>query len=242
MPGGPHADVHALLFDLDDTLYPERQYVFSGFRAVAEALAERLASDAGLGVSASYTPEELAQRMRSLFETRDRARVFNVLVEQLGCPDADRLVAWMVRVYRSHRPRIALYDDAADALARWRGRAKLGLITDGRAEQQRNKLEALDLIDRFDIMILTDRWGRRFWKPHPRAFEYAAERLGVSGPSCVYVADNPQKDFLAPNALGWCTIQVRRADSLYGGLTPPEGGSPQHIVSRLDEIDSFLIA
>ena len=36
------ADVQAVIFDLDDTLYPERVYVSSGFAAVAAAFQDKL--------------------------------------------------------------------------------------------------------------------------------------------------------------------------------------------------------
>lgn len=213
----------AIVFDLDDTLYPERAYVHSGFAAVATMLGRRFP-----------VPPDLTDRMRALFDTPDRPRVFNVIVEQLALPNGETLIADMIQTYRTHRPTIALYPDADAALTRLRDSAKLGLITDGHAAAQHAKIDALHLRPRLDALIVTDDWGRGFWKPHPRAFEEMSARLAVPPDRCTYVADNPAKDFVAPNVLGWHTIQIRRRDAPYAGGRPVRCGEPREIIELLD--------
>jgi putative hydrolase of the HAD superfamily len=217
----------AIVFDLDDTLYPERQFVFSGYRAVADAFSRRL--------DASF---DLMTRMGELFDTPDRSRVFNVIVGEAGVPpaDADALVAEMIATYRSHRPQIQLHPDADTALTRLRGRFRLGLISDGPLEMQNNKIDALGLRSRFDEIILTDKWGSQYWKPHPRAFEEMARRLAVPPQCCLYVADNPAKDFVAPNALGWRTLWIKRPGSLYADRPAPNNGAPHATIDTLNAL------
>ena len=84
--------------------------------------------------------------------------------------------------------------------------------------------------DPSDEIILTDEFGEGYAKPHPRAFELMSKRLAVEPARCVYVADNPAKDFLAPNALGWLTVQWRRTGQVHAHKPAPTGGSPQRIV------------
>ena len=43
-------NIKAVIFDLDDTLYPERDYAFSGFRAVVGACAD-IIDDPGRAVA-----------------------------------------------------------------------------------------------------------------------------------------------------------------------------------------------
>lgn len=222
-------DIRAVIFDLDDTLYPERQYAYSGFAAVAAAFADRLGD-----------PAAAAADMRRLFDTPDRPRVFNSLLEARGMGGDRSLVAAMVDTYRRHRPTIALYEDADDALTRLRGRYQVGVISDGPAYQQAQKVAALGLRDRVDEVILTDTLGAGMGKPNPRAFELMAERLSVPHAACVYVADNPAKDFVAPNALGWLTVQVCRADGIYRGAASPPGGAAGRTIVSLFELASCL--
>ena len=219
--------IRAIVFDLDDTLYPEREFVFSGYRAVADAFAGRLGA-----------PFDLVQRMTELFDTPDRGRVFNVILAEAGVARAqvDALVSEMIATYRDHKPGIHLHPDADVALTRLGGRYRLSLISDGPLEMQNNKIDALDLPRRLDEVILTDRWGRQFWKPHPRAFEEMSRRLGLPAAECLYVADNPAKDFIAPGALGWSTALIRRPDGIYADREPAEGSRIDVTVESLDAL------
>ena len=83
--------------------------------------------------------------------------------------------------------------------------------------------------------------GRDFWKPSPRGFEKIGELLDVPHERCAYVGDNPAKDFVAPNALGWRTVQYVRAGQVHGENPPPEGGEPQVIVHLPGELWEALL-
>ena len=219
----------AIIFDIDDTLYPERDYAFSGFAAVAEAFADRLGD-----------VREAAARMRELFDTEHRRRVFDRFLDERGMSKDTNLVRRMIETYRAHQPAISLYPDADQALTRFSRTHKLGLITDGPARQQQAKIDALELPPRFDTIILTDELGSGFGKPHPKSFEMMADRLGVEPGCCVYVADNAAKDFVAPNALGWITVRIHRAEGIYRDAATASGGAAQHDIDRLDQLDAVL--
>jgi putative hydrolase of the HAD superfamily len=216
----------ALVFDLDDTLYPESAYAWSGFDAVAAAFEDIL----GPRVRS-------AERMRRLFDTPDRARIFNAILRDRGIKPTEDLIGRMVAAYRSHVPNIELHSDAEAALRRLHGAHKLGLLTDGFAVAQHAKIDALGLRDRLDAIIVTDDWGREFWKPNARAFEEMGRTLATPAERCTYVADNPAKDFIAPNALGWTTIQIKRPDGVHATNPAPDGGEPQRIITTLDELE-----
>src|SRR5207249_9586322 len=82
-------------------------------------------------------------------------------------------------------------------------RARTAIISDGPLAAQQRKVEALGLQAWFDPILLTDRWGRDFWKPHERAFREIEALTAAGGAACAYLGDNPQKDFVAPSRLGW---------------------------------------
>ena len=219
--------IRAVVFDLDDTLYPERAYAMSGFAAVAEAFADRFPTDA-------------AAQMSRLFDTEHRGHVFDELCRSSGVTPDPALIQEMVDAYRRHSPRIKLHPDADSAIDRLTRRARLALISDGPLVMQKAKVAALAVRSRIELVVLTDQWGRRFWKPHPRAFELIQNQFAVDGASCTYIADNPKKDFIAPRALGWRTIQIKRSDGIYASLSPTPGGASDHCVSTLDEIDDLI--
>ena len=193
--------VRGVVFDLDDTLYPEKDYVRSGFRAVSEHL--------GGGYEGA---------LWSYFEKGLPA--IDELLRALGREDeaSDALQA-----YRGHRPQIQLRSGAREMLVRLRNRGiKVGIITDGRPEGQRNKLEALGLYELVDDVVITDELGGpQFRKPCDIAFRIMRRRWGIPSSQMVYVGDNLSKDFLAPRQLGMGCVYLRDADGLYYDGTAP---------------------
>lgn len=216
------------VFDLDDTLYPEEHYVASGFKAVGAWFAEH------------FGQQDVAARAWALFREGRRGDIFDRILAELGPTGAVPSVQDLVAVYRRHRPTIELFEDARWVLDRLQGKA-LGLISDGSLAAQRRKLDALGIAPRFRCVILTDAYGREFWKPHPRAFEAVAAQLGGATRQLVYVADNPEKDFLAPNRLGWMTIQVRRpVGGEYAGRQVTAERRAQMTIESLYELEPLL--
>jgi putative hydrolase of the HAD superfamily len=192
-----------VVFDLDDTLYLERDYARSGFHAVGDWCARRL----GL--------EGIQEQAQALFDKGRRGDIFDAALDCLGVRLDSSVISMMVRVYREHAPHIKLLPDACECLARLRDRIHLGLLTDGNPESQWAKIDALGLRDRFDVTVVTGDWGLEFFKPNATCYRYMESQLGRCAGQFVYVADNPSKDFTAPSALGWNGIRVRRPAGLY---------------------------
>lgn len=219
----------AVVFDLDDTLYSERSFAMSGFAAVAKAYAE-IFDD----------PNQTEADMQRLFAGGFRNRVFNTLMKERNLPEDAELVQRMVLTYRSHVPSISLHPDGDAAISRLGAAHKLGLITDGPALMQNNKLDALALRNRIDFIVVTDELGPGGSKPNTLAFQMVATELATEHKDCVYIADNPKKDFVGPNKLGWTTVRVIRPDGIYRDESPPVGGAPRHSIESLDDLDRLL--
>ena len=96
---------------------------------------------------------------------------------------------------------------------------KIGLITDGRPEGQRNKLYALNIYNLLDEIIITDELGGiEYRKPNETAFRLMSQRLHIPFNQMVYVGDNPTKDFVAPERLGMQTIFFKNPNGLYSNV------------------------
>lgn len=184
----PLPERSAIVFDLDDTLYPERDFVRSGFQAVAE-------------LAARETTAPVYQRLVELFNGGHRDPLGEV--QRRFRLSLDRQT--LLDTYRQHFPRIELSPRVADLLSRLQTSGHLlGLLTDGRSLTQRNKIRALGLERWFEQIVISEEFG----SAKPDARNYRHFESSFRRREFVYVGDNPAKDFLTPNRLGWMTVGV----------------------------------
>ena len=202
--------VRALLIDLDDTLYDERSYVLSGFRAVAALLAARFpATD----------PERLLAAMTADLDAHGRGRVFDRALARLGAGGDPQLVQTLVQAYRDHRPTIALWPGVKAALADLARNYRTAIVTDGLGLMQRRKVEALGVEGLVETVLYC--WEHEAPKPEPACYLAALERLDARPEDSVVIGDNPQHDMAAARAVGCRSIRVlsgRFADLGDGGF------------------------
>ena len=215
------------VFDIDDTLYLERDYVRSGFAAVGHWAARWLALD------------DFGEQCWARFLAGDRQSIFNLALSASGIEATPELLSALIETYRTHQPTIALAPDADKALNAISRIASLAVITDGPASSQSRKAEALGLSAFAAPIILTEVLGKGFHKPHPRAFELVSKRCPAT--LYVYVADNPLKDFAAPKQLGWLTVRVRRPGGLHHAVQNAPA-VPDHEMCDCSSLPDLLAA
>jgi putative hydrolase of the HAD superfamily len=185
-----------LVFDLDDTLYPESTFVESGLSAVAHYLTPRLGAPA----------EELHERLGILLARNGRGRLFDDLLLEFGIDDAAS-VTDCVRTYREHTPDIEL-EPTVRAMLEELAPRRIYLVTDGDPDVQARKIAALGIEPYFAAIHRTWAYGREAGKPSLFCFELikAAEQCDWS--DVVYIADDPSKDFVNLRAAGALTVRV----------------------------------
>lgn len=219
-----------LVFDLDDTLYLERDFARSGFRAASACLPD--AADRG----------RFAERCLAILDEGGRGRIFDQALVAQGLAATPDLVARLVETYRGHDPDIALAADVRRYLSvrdgRWRG----ALITDGPAATQEAKIRALSLREVLGCVVCTGALGPGFGKPHPRSFEIVEAWAGAGAGSLVYVADNPTKDFVTPRARGWTTIEIRRPERIHRKPAPDRQHEAHAAIESFADLDRCLEA
>ena len=188
--------IKGIIFDLDDTLYSEKQYVRSGYKRIGEYL-ER---------------NEAADRLWYYFSEGKPAidcylNEINEINKKENC----------LRIYREHMPDIELYDGVIELIQSLKERnIKIGIITDGRPKGQRNKIKALGLDKIVDDIIITDELGgTQFRKPNDISFRIMQNRWRLPYEEIIYVGDNPKKDFQAAKQLGMRWRYFRNVDGLY---------------------------
>jgi putative hydrolase of the HAD superfamily len=219
----------AIVFDLDDTLYPECDYVLSGFRAVAAWAEETL----GLPAEQGY------RELKSMFDHGVRRDTFN---QWLHAHNLDlNLVPSLITTYREHMPELQPSAGVPELLASLHGSYRLGLISDGYLDVQKRKLAALGLERFFDAVVFSDQWGRDYWKPHVKPFETVAQLLRLTPSQMMYVADNPVKDFFGARKLGTFTVRLQRPGGEYSALSPATSEYDADVtITSLHELHTLL--
>lgn len=168
-----------MAFDLDDTLYQEMEYVHSAYRAIAAKFGARYLSV----MMSAPTPSE----------------AFDATGLDVGAE---------LDIYRNHFPDITLPWDSLYTLALLKNKGHiLALITDGRVSTQCNKIAALGL-ERFishEMIYVSGNFGES--KITGGAMRDIMRKC--PGEKCLYVGDNPEKDFIRGNELGWITVALK---------------------------------
>jgi len=145
------------------------------------------------------------------------------------------LIPKLVKVYRTHKPKLSLYSEVRTVLSTLRKQGyKLGLITDGNVEVQRNKVEALKIKDFFDCIIFSDEYGIEKQKPNPFPYQKALKELKASARETIYVGDNPYKDFVSAKKLGIHTIRIMRGQ--YKNVTLNKEFEAEYQIINLGEL------
>lgn len=219
--------IKVVLFDLDDTLYNERDFVFSGFLEVATYLGHKY----------DVSIDRLYSDIIDIFQEDGRGRIFNILCEKHGF---DEEINRLVEIYRNTVPQLNLYEDTAAILEKLYNKYKLGIITDGKSSVQWNKIKALGLEEYMDRIIVTDDYGPEFWKPSEKPFREMINYFGGEPNEFMYIGDNPNKDFVACKEMGMSTVRVIREIGDHMKTFLNKGYEADYIIYSLLELEKIL--
>ena len=223
--------ITTVVFDLDDTLYDEIEYCKSGFASVAEFLAN---------LPKHPPAEHIFAALWRQFNAGNRTRTFNTALDELSVSYDDGLIQELINVYRNHIPRIKLPQDSRDVLRKLSTKYKLAMLTDGFLPAQQLKVQALGIEKYFQSIVYTEQLGRKYWKPFPVGFEKIMQTLNAKPENIAYVADNENKDFIAPNKLGFLTVQLIRPARIHTSISQESGAAARHVIHQISQLLHLL--
>jgi putative hydrolase of the HAD superfamily len=179
-----------VVFDLDDTLYNEIDFLISAYKEIAKQL----------------NPINWTLLYINMFSRyKENIDVFHFLSEEYNIPKKE-----LVKIYRNHVPTINLKSGVLPLLKKIKNKkGKIAIITDGRTVTQRQKIKSLSIEKYLDTVIISE--DTSFEKPHTNNFSVIENKFNST--QYYYIGDNLKKDFIAPNQLGWRTIGL-----INGGL------------------------
>jgi putative hydrolase of the HAD superfamily len=216
-----------LVFDLDDTLFPEHEFVSSGFQAVSD------------WVQSKYAIFNFFDVAWKLFNEGKRGKIFDQTLDYLDIKYERSLIEELVQVYRGHKPAIFLHEDAQWAINYFKSDKQLGIITNGFLKTQQNKVRSLGIESSFDEIVYCDVYGFENWKPSPVPYQRMMEFTGFEGSEYMYIGDHPYKDFVAAKNLGWLTLRICRKDGEYTNLITEENHDAHLKIRSLYELQAL---
>lgn len=174
-----------IVFDLDDTLYNEIDYLKSAYLDLAKELEPQ-------------QWEHLYTRLFSLY--RNKLDVFEFICDSYSISKEE-----LLHRYRNHKPNIKPFDGVLETFKNIKDKeGKLAIVTDGRSSTQRNKLTQLGLIPFLDYIVISEEIGSE--KPNKANFKAVEDHFKLD--TYYYIADNFKKDFITPKKRSWCTIAL----------------------------------
>lgn len=213
------------IFDLDDTLYDERQYVQSGFRAVAKFGQQQW----------KLNSEESYNTLIDTLDKNGRGAVFNHWLALYGL-DSKNNVKHCLTTYRLHKPDITMPPKHLELLRRLP--KPLYLVTDGNKVAQANKVAALNIEAYFKRVFITHRFGVRHAKPSTYCFERIRQAEKCEWEDMMYIGDNPAKDFVNLNKLGMRTVRV--LTGVHKDVAAAEYYDAKQTITNICELEDYL--
>jgi len=216
-----------IVFDLDDTLYNEIDYLTSAYKEIAAKLS-------------TYTLTQIDEIciFNLLIQFyNDKKNPFEEIIRFLHLNEIKK--EDLLKLYRNHIPNIKMhlgFDVLLQKLKK--NNYNLGVITDGRIIQQRNKIHSLGLEQFVTEIVISEEFGSE--KPDIRNFTFFHDKF--PGNTFMYVADNPKKDFISPNQLGWDTVcLLERGRNIHGqNFNIPMDYLPKYYVRSSEEIFDLI--
>lgn len=257
------ASPKAILFDLDDTLILDEIITKEAFTAAGQASAqfgadpEQTTREAPLIASSFwqgspyqqlgerlgiveaeclwgdfFTPGQPWEGLRE-WALKFRLRVFGAALRNQGIEReaADQVLADAFAGYRRDNQR--LMPEAWETLQKLHPDFKLGLITNGAPDLQREKLAASHMSEFFQAIVVSGEI--QTGKPHPEIFHHALHQLGVSPAEAIMVGNSLRRDIVGGAAAGLQTVWLE-----VPGSEEEADIVPDYSIHRLAELPGVL--
>ncbi|WP_440677325.1 HAD family hydrolase [Candidatus Pelagibacter sp. HIMB1587] len=208
-----------IVFDLDDTLYDERQFFSNGVMAVSNYLIKNYNFEKNI-YRTIISREKLFGREKLFDFFLKKKKIFS-----------KSLLKKLIYIYRYNDYRLSLYQDTIRCLEKLKHFRKY-VLTDGNKHVQETKIKKLKINNYFQNFFITRRYGIKSEKPSLNCFKKIINKENIKWDQMIYVGDNPKKDFVNLNKKGSITIRILRGN--FKNLKVNKNYNAKYFIKNLD--------
>lgn len=193
------ARINAVIFDLDNVLFNEQDYINAAYRNIARFLSKRY----------PISEQQVYQKLLNVLQKKTSMypHLFDDLLTELGLDQT--LLTDILKIYVNTTLNLELHPCAEQLLNTLKKqKVRLGLVTNGNVETQRNKVRLLKIDKYFDTIVYAREAGKGKEKPNPEVYRVTLEALRSKPEETVCIGDNPYTDFLGAKKLGIQTVRL----------------------------------
>jgi putative hydrolase of the HAD superfamily len=175
-----------IILDLDDTLYPEIQYLDGAYKNIAKFIAK----------NTNISSEKIYNYLTLQFNIKGRHLLFDRLLTNFNINSA--ILPEMLKILRTFKPKnkILLYSEIYKILPALISKSKYTfVVTNGNVEQQKNKVKNINWrnLNKSLIFIYANRFNK---KPSPDSFNFIKKKYFINPTKTIMIGDsNTDKDF-----------------------------------------------
>lgn len=195
--------IKAFIFDLDDTLYPQKEFTRQCLLATSGYISEISGADVDfIKINLNRILDEKGIEYKYIFND-----LFDIIKFD-GVPHLKKIL----ELFRTCKPELKLYKNTLEVLNVLKNNYRLALLTDGYEQVQHYKVKELELNDYFEEILVTFTLGEENRKPSTLPYEVMLNTLGLEAFECVYIGNDPKRDFIACKKLGMKSIRINQGD------------------------------
>ncbi len=224
--------IKAIFFDIDNTLYDSTKLT-----TMARQNSIRAMIDSGLPLKDEDRLYDMLEEIIKKYGS-NYGKHYDRLLEELGLETDPKIIAAGVVAYEHTKEGYLVpLPGVIPTLLTLKERYRLGMISNGLAVKQWEKLIGLGIHHLFDVVATSEEVG--YDKPQKEIFLFATEKLGLSPEECVMVGDRLDTDVLGGNLAGMRTVYLKRGK--YGADKPEtKEQTPDFEIDDFTEITEVL--
>ena len=197
--------IKAVIFDLDNTLVDFSRLKKEAIRGAVKGMLE-----AGMEADENFVYD----RIFEIYEDKgwEYQTVFNDVIEEINGELNYKYLAAAITAYKIAResalvPYPGVY---ASLIALIKRGVKLAVVSDAPGREAWLRLYKLNFHHLFDVVVTHSDTGE--FKPSPKPFRFALEKLGVEPENSIMVGDWAERDMLGAKNIGMKTVFARYGD------------------------------